>query len=628
MCGIAGVVGERDDNLFVVEKMLQAIAHRGPDGYGTRLSSDNECVLGHRRLAIIDVEGGKQPLSNEDGTIWVSFNGCIYNYLELAQSLRQKGHVFKTHSDTEVIVHAYEEYGPECIHKFIGMFAFALWDEKKKELFCARDRLGVKPFYHILMNGRFYFASEIKSLLVADEIKAEPDNYALQEYLTFQAPVTSKTLFHKIERLLPGHTLTYNSSDRNVKIKQYWDISFETDAEHDEEYFVDRFRMLIKDAVKIRLRSDVALGAHLSGGLDSSTVACLASDYYGTDDAIHTFTGSFSEGSAYDETEYAHYVADKISAVTHLIVPKANDFIDCLPKIIFHMDEPAAGPGVFPQFMVSKTASEHVKVVLGGQGGDENFAGYARYLVCYLEECLKGAIENTSETASYAATLSSIIPSLPMLQQYIPMLKMFWQDGLFGNMEDRYYRLMDRSVVSKGLFCEDVFSASTLVKEKFDDVFLGSNAQSFLNKMVYFDMKVHLPALLHVEDRTSMAWGLESRVPLLDHRLTELIAQVPTNIKFKSGTPKYLFRKAIKNMIPDKILNRKDKMGFPVPLQKWFQNDVYSYVSDILISDRARQRGLFDSVALEKAIKTEQSFGRGVWGALCIELWFREFIDG
>jgi len=627
MCGITGIISDELDQVANVANMLKAIDHRGPDGQDIHQDVTRKCTLGHKRLAIIDIEGGKQPLPSEDQTIWITFNGCIYNYLELGAILRQKGHRFRTYSDTEVILHAYEEYGEECVHKLIGMFAFAIWDGTKQRLFCARDRLGVKPFYYWQQRNSFIFASEIKALLATDIVSRNVDREALQEYLTFQAPVSANTLFAGINKLLPGHRMTVDNNGRVLSLDKYWDISFEPDVEHTEEYFVDHLRLLLKDAVKIRLRSDVPLGTHLSGGLDSSTIACLASSYYGSGEPVHTFTGAFSEGKEFNETKYADIVAQDIGAITHLIEPTASDFLKLLPKIIFHMDEPAAGPGVFPQFMVSKLAAENVKVVLGGQGGDEIFSGYARYLVGYLEECLKGAIEQTSETAKYAATLSSIISSLPMLQQYIPLLRTFWQEGLFEPMEERYFRLMDRSAASKEIFNADVFTGHENVKTKFNEIFLGSDATSFLNRMLYFDLKVHLPALLHVEDRTSMSWGIESRVPLLDHRICEFIAHVPTTIKFKNGEPKYLFKKAIKNIIPDKILERKDKMGFPVPLQQWYRSELKEFVQDTLLGSRAVQRGIFNTVQLEKTIHKEQSFGRAVWGALCLEMWFQEFID-
>lgn len=626
MCGIAGIVGCPLPEALR-QNMLNTLAHRGPDGDGEYRSSDGAAWLGQRRLAIIDPEGGKQPLSNEDGTVWVTFNGCIYNYLELAQTLRQKGHHFRTYCDTEVIVHAYEEYGEDCVQHFVGMFAFALWDERRKQLFCARDRVGVKPFYYIHTPGLFTFASEIKALLALRLFPAEVCPTALQEYLTLQVPLSQETLFNKIFKLLPGHTLTTNRQGDIIAQRQYWDLRFMVDFDHTEEYFVDRLKLRLEDAVRIRLRSDVALGAHLSGGLDSSSVVCLAAEMNATGEPLKTFTGAFREGKDFDETDHARLVARRTGAHSFEIWPTAQDFVHYLPKIIYHMDEPAAGPGVFPQHMLSGLAAQQVKVVLGGQGGDEIFAGYARYLIGYLEECLKGAIEETQDRERYAATLASLIPNLPMLKQYTPMLQYFWADGLFSPQTERYFRLMDRSAGLHEIYQTDLLHDQRRIRERFDGIFQGSDAASFLNRMLYFDFKIHLPALLHVEDRTSMAWGLESRVPLLDHRIAELMASIPPAVKFRNGQPKYLFRKAIKNIVPDEILDRKDKMGFPVPLHLWVKKELQEFIKDTLLDDRARQRGIFNIPVLEKAICEEKNFGRLVWGALCLELWFKTFID-
>lgn len=624
MCGIAGTIGRVEKALR--EASLEKIAHRGPDGSGQWASDDGNIWLGHRRLAIIDPEGGKQPLSNEDGTVWVTFNGCVYNYLELAQSLRQKGHRFKTHSDTEVIIHAYEEWGEACVERFIGMFAFAIWDSRKQSLFCVRDRIGVKPFYYAAENGKFFFASEIKALLALG-IKPEASTAAIEEYLIFQTKLGNRTLFKNVYSLEPGSYMVVDNKGSIKSKKRYWDLDFTIDQKNTEEYFIDHLKTLLNDAIKIRLRSDVTLGAHLSGGMDSSTVVCLANEIKDSSEPLVTFTGGFRDGRAFDETEYARLVAERAGAANHIIWPEADDFRDHIQKIIYYMDEPQAGPGVFPQYMVSKLASEHVKVVLGGQAGDEIFAGYARYLIGYLEEALKGCIEGTDETAAYVATLQTLIPNLSTLKQYIPMLKYFWADGLFEPQEKRYLRLMDRSAGIKNIYSPDIFSTGERLTEEFGSIFKGSNAASFLNKMLYFDMKVHLPALLHVEDRVSMAWGIESRVPLLDHRIVELMAKIPPVIKFRNGQPKYLFRKAVKNIIPEEILTRKDKMGFPVPLHLWLRGPLKDFTFDTLLSSKAKERGIFNAGALEASLNNEKEFGRVIWGALCLELWFKSFID-
>lgn len=624
MCGIIGIIGHSNEEQ---RKAITLLSHRGPDGKGEWQSREFPVWLGHRRLAIIDPEGGAQPLSNEDGTIWITFNGCVYNYLELSQTLRQKGHRFKTYTDTEVIIHAYEEYGPRCLQKFVGMFSLAIWDEKKGQLFCARDRIGVKPFYFFGEKGCFAFASEIKALLAMGIVPARTSQKALREYLIFQASLDRETLFEGIYRLMPGHYMIINKDGEITAEEKYWDLKFNIDSYHTEEYFIDHLRILLRDAVKIRLRSDVPLGAHLSGGIDSSTVVCLAGTLNGESDPLQTFTGAFSEGPDFDETAYARLVAEKTGSHYSEIRPSPQEFIDELPRIIYFMDEPQAGPGVFPQHMVSKLASSHVKVILGGQGGDEIFAGYARYLLGYLEECLKGAIDETENTAHYAATLTTIIPNLPMLKQYIPMMQYYWSEGLFEKPERRYFRLMDRSQGNLEIYSRDLFTDIEPVFEGFSKIFNGSEAASFLNRMLYFDLKVHLPALLHVEDRTSMAWGLESRVPLLDHRIAELIASIPPITKFKGGQPKYLFRKAVKNIVPDEILDRKDKKGFPVPLHLWQKGPLRDFLHDILMSQKARERGIFNYQAIDQAVENEKDFGRLIWGALCLELWYRTFMD-
>lgn len=608
--------------------MLDSMSHRGPDGQGEFRSPSAPVWLGHKRLAIIDQDGGNQPMTNEDGSLQVVFNGCIYNHLELRTLLKAKGHVFANRSDTEVLLHAYEEFGPDMLERLNGMFAFAIWDERRGELFCARDRLGIKPFYYARHAGGFAFASEIKAILAADWIAAECHADALSEYLTFQAPLGDQTLFRGIKRLPPGHTMTVGADGKLRKPpRAYWTLSFAPDTTHDEPYFTRRLLELLQDAVDLNLRADIPVGAHLSGGMDSSLICTLASQSAAKDWTLHTFTGAFDESPDYDESGYARLLAESVGAAYHETRPGPDDFIRHMRRIIHIMDEPTAGPGIFPQYMVSKLASEHVSVLLGGVGGDEIFVGYARYLAGYLEECLKGAIYKTADTERHAATLSTIIPSLPLLQKYTPLLRHLWGEGLFDAPDKRYLRLMDRSAGTRSVFSPDAFSSEEDLHQRFAELFLGSDASSLVNSMLHFDLKVHLPALLHVEDRTSMAWSLESRVPLLDHRVCEFMASVPPVIKFRNGRTKYLLRQAVGHMLPPEILNREDKMGFPVPLQHWFGGDVGTYVREILLGQKARQRGLVDPKRMERLLTEEKPFDRTIWGALCLELWFQEFID-
>ena len=628
MCGIAGLLSAAGDADLKkrVARMLQAVAHRGPNDEGAWTNAAGNCVLGHRRLSIIDLAGGHQPMANEDETVWISFNGCIYNYEDLARELRQLGHKFQSHSDTEVILHAYEQWGGDCVRRFNGMWAFAIWDERRRQLFCSRDRLGVKPFYYVWENGNFAFASEIKALFASGATEPQADVDGLRQYLTFQFCLGERTLFRNVLKLEPGCNLVLKQ-DVPPEISRYWDIPGEVDLEHTEDWFLDRIEALLQDAVRLRLRADVPLGTHLSGGLDSSAVLSLARNLLGAETSIKTFTGAFREGSAFDETRHAKLMSRAANSEYIEIYLTAEDFRDSIEKIIWFMDEPAAGPGVFPQYLVSKLASQNVTVVLGGQGGDEIFLGYARYLIAYLEECLKGAIDDTAGRAQYVATLSTIVPSLPDLQTYMPMLTSFWSEGLFEEPARRYYRLMDRFSQSSGLLHPDFKADEARTFDEFRAVFEGNKAKSMINRISYFDLKTHLQSLLHVEDRTSMAWALESRVPLLDYRLVEQMAAIPPVVKFRNGQLKYLFRKAIRNLVPQEILNRRDKMGFPVPLNRWLQNELREFVADTLLSERCRGRGLFDHAALQKTLASTQTFSRSLWGALCLELWHRQFLD-
>jgi asparagine synthase (glutamine-hydrolysing) len=610
----------------LVHAMMDALAHRGPDDRGSYF--DGPVGLGHRRLSIIDVDGGRQPMTNEDGTLWIVFNGEIYNYVELRRELTRH-HEFRTQSDTEVILHLYEELGERCVERLNGMFAFAIWDSRQKRLFAARDRLGVKPFYWHMDGESFSFASEPKALLAAGRVGASADAQGLEEYLTFQFCLGDRTLFRGVQRLEPAHYLTFRPfQDTAPALVRYWDFNYEIDAHHTEEFFAEELLALLEDSIRLQLRSDVPVGAHLSGGLDSSAIASLASRAYGGQ--FHTFTGAFREGPQYDETRYARAVAQRIGAAHHEVWPSAQEFVDTMPWLIYMMDEPAAGPGLFPQYMVSKLARAHVKVVLGGQGGDELFGGYARYLVAYLEQCLKGAIFGTQDDGKYVVTWDSIAPNLALLQQYRPMLQNFWRDGLFDDMDRRYFRLVSRIEDAETLLSDDAWGPSSggRMLSTFQETFNNPAHKSYFNRMTGFDLKTMLPALLQVEDRTSMSVSLESRVPLLDHRIADLVTRMPPTARFKGGDTKRVFRESVRHLLPSAVLERKDKMGFPVPLAEWFRGPVRDFVGDILLSDRARQRGVYRMAGVERLVAGEAKFGRQLWGLLSLELWYRAFVDG
>jgi len=629
MCGICGIIenqsSQKPERETIVRKMMDRMIHRGPDDKGLYIGPG--ISLGHRRLAIIDVEHGRQPMSTSDGRYTLVFNGEIYNYIELRKSLIASGVSFKTSSDTEVLLQMLIHKGPKCLNELNGMFAFALFDNKNSKWILARDPFGIKPLYYIALKDKIVFASEIKALLEHPDVNAEVDSESVQQYLTFQFCLGERTLFRKIQKLAPGSYIT-GTGEKVEKISQYWRMKFHMDDNNNEEYFANHLSSLIKDSVHLQLRSDVPLGAYLSGGLDSSTVAAIAAEYIGP--GMKTFHGFFPDGTDYDESNFARVAAESFQAELLTIGLSPQQFIEDMPALICAMDEPAAGPGIFPQYRVSKMAAGHVKVVLGGQGGDELFGGYARYLLGYLEQALKGAIFETQEEGKHIVTLSSIIPNLPILKSYQPLMRYFWQDGLFEDMAARYFRLINRNSNIESLLTEDAAAQfdNPAVFAEFQKVFNHPDTKSYVNKMIHFDLKEFLPSLLQVEDRVSMAVSIESRIPLLDVRIAELMCSMPPKIKFKGGKSKSILKKAIKKWIPDSIFKRKDKMGFPVPLTNWISKEpVRGFFHDTLLSKASRQRGLFNPVELEKLIHRETNFGRQLWGALCLELWHQQFID-
>ena len=631
MCGFVGIVGsvETDGHLHrMLMDGLACLSHRGPDGTGTFFDPDLPLAFGHQRLAIIDPEHGHQPMHSGNGNFTIIFNGAIYNYLELRRELISLGHPIRTYTDTEVLLYAYVQWGENCLDRLLGMFAFAIFDKRTQTIFCARDRLGIKPFYYAATCDVLVFASEAKAILATGLIQPKTDSRALSDYLSLQFGIGEKTLFKGISKLQPGHFLIARlaSGKLEVSIRQYWDIQYDIDREHEESWFVDHLAGLIEDSVRLHLRSDVPLGAHLSGGLDSSAVVCVAASLL-KGEKLKTFTGAFHEGPEFDETPYAKQVAAFANTDYYETYIDGSSLAEVLPKLIYFMDEPVAGPGLIPQYFVAKQASDHVKVVLGGQGGDELFIGYARYLMLYLERCLSGAIFEPYQTPAHAVTLTSIIQNLPLLKGYTPMLQDLWRSGLFKSPDQRYFTLLNRGDSLSHVISPDVYDTRYSTFESFAEVFNRPGETSLINQMTYFDLKESLPALLHVEDRTSMAVSLESRVPLLDHRIVEFMARIPPNIKFAAGRAKHLLKEAAKHNVPEVILQRTDKMGFPTPMAQWTKGVANDFVKDILLSRQAKERGLFKTDDLEKSIKNENVFGRSVWGLLCLELWHRIYID-
>ena len=632
MCGISGVMNlklNKNELTNKIQSMQSKLLHRGPDGQDFFIDAHLPIAVGHSRLAIIDPEYGKQPLTTHDGLLTIVFNGAIYNYLELRKELIQHGHPIRSYSDTEVLLYAYRQWGEPCVDRLLGMFAFAIWDKKKRKLFCARDRIGMKPFYFFFNESQFIFASEIKAILAEGSIRAVSNSEGLKDYLTFQFCLGEKTLFKDIVKLQPGHHLSvqFEQERLSLKIKQYWDVAYDIDTTHDECWFVENLAAMIEDAVKMHLRCDVPLGAHLSGGLDSTVVVSHAAKLL-SGERLKTFTGAFNHGPQFDETAYARLVSKASNTQYNEIYIPEHEFSTILPRLIYMMDEPVAGPGLIPQYYVSQKAAEQVKVVLGGQGGDEIFIGYSRYMVAYLEHALLGAIDETTNQLPYAVSLESLVPNLPLLKTYRPMLQQFWSQGLFDSPDKRYFNLVDRSAQMKSVISPEAFTGNYSPFASFQSIFNREDLHSLVNQMTYFDLKASLPALLHVEDRMSMASSIESRLPLLDHRIIEFMGRIPPNIKFSAGRMKHLFKEAVCHTVPAPILARKDKMGFPTPLTQWIKGLGNEFVRETLLSTHARDRGLYHMEHIEYALQNEQEFGRVVWGLLSLELWHKTYIDG
>ncbi len=622
MCGIAGIYSRRGsvdgiDNKLAV--MNQLIAHRGPDGTGTW--HDQRIGLAHQRLSIIDLSHqADQPMVGENNSVIV-FNGEIYNYRELREQLSSYW-TFKTHSDTEVILAAYAHYGADCLSKLRGMFAFAIWDGEK--LFAARDRFGIKPFYYYINDNEIFFASEAKALLpFVPEIAT--DNSTFSEYITFQHSISEHTLFKHIKQLMPAHYFTMDS--RGFNIRRYWDVHYDIDHERSVSYFQHQLQEKLESSIKYHLVSDVPVGCYVSGGVDSSLVSALAAEH--AQEPLDLFHGRFTEFPGYDESPYAHAANDNIKGRLHILDIQPEDFSNHIKDIIYALDYPVAGPGAFPQYMISQMVGQHVKVVMGGQGGDEIFGGYVRYVLAYFEQCIKAAINGTQHNGHFVVTPESIIPNLRVLQGYEPMMDWFWKDGLFGELDERYFRLINRSVdVKDEIFWEQLDREHA--RNQFNTVFNNARnvkKESYFDSMTHFDFKCLLPALLHVEDRMSMAHGVEARVPMLDHSLIEFAATIPADIKFSGGRMKHILKETFSKQIPQSILKREDKMGFPVPLTEWLNGSLHDFIFDIFNTGRDKQRDYINYASVLKNLEGNPRFTRKLWGFLSLELWQQQFHD-
>jgi len=622
MCGIGGAVSLNGESVPFLRKRLKVmsslVAHRGPDGHGLWIGPGERVGFAHRRLSIIDVsDSGNQPMSTERTTI--VFNGEIYNYVELRNELGASS--FRTNSDTETILRGYERWGDDVVNHLRGMFSFALFDHERDRVLIARDRFGIKPLYYHFTDDAFFFASEPKALLPFIP-SIEPDHEGIRDYLVFQMPLAHRTLFRHIQQLPAAHRLVIERG--NASVSRYWEVFYERDFDHDDKYFIDRARELLDDSVRVHTRADVPLGAYVSGGIDSGLVASLGAEHA---DLLH-FTGFVDAGLTYDERTHAKAISAQAGATLLEVEIRADHIPKLLPEIIYHLDYPVAGPGVIPQYVVSEFASRERKVVLGGQGGDEMFGGYVRYLIAYFEQCIKGAIDGTLNSGDFVVTYESIIPNLGVLKPYEPMLRQFFSEGLFDSMDRRYLKLVERASMlgpELRLDLETPYDPRTT----FLNIFNAENVEngSLFDSMTHADFKTLLPALLQVEDRVSMAHGLESRVPMLDHELVEFAATIPADVKFKSGDLKRVLKKVGVGVLPDSVLAREDKMGFPLPLNAWLSGPCSDWIHDVFATGANTGRDHVDAAAIPALLDAESTFGRTMWGYLSLELWHQTFVD-
>ena len=624
MCGIAGIISHNsrvDDTSL--QRMIAPIEYRGPDGDGFKCLENNTVGFAHRRLSILDTRSiGRQPMGSACGRYWVTFNGEIYNYLELKKELIAAGYNFKTETDTEVLIYAYAQWGKQCLERFIGMFSFALWDAGKKELFAARDRLGVKPFYYYVSNDRFYFASEVKSILAVLGSTPEVDETLIDSFMSFGYVPGEATLFKGINRLLPGHALTYSKKD-SLKIFTYWDLNFDNISDKGINDHVHDVDQILTDSISLRLRSDVPLGVFLSGGLDSSAVVSLLSP--GASSGLKTFSVAYDFGAAYDETPYAREVSQKFNTDHYETRMSPQQFVDFIPQYIRHMDEPVTEAAAISLYYVSKLAREQVVVCLSGEGSDELFAGYDFYAYNLAIEKIRSLMGTSG--SSVLASLGRKITRSQKINKYLDMLERSFEERYKGissyddSVKNNLYHNNFLPVVKRGNMQLGGFLQSLHDKSKNWDP---------LSRMLYFDTKTWLvDDLLIKADRMSMATSIELRVPFLDHRLVELAASIPSKYKMRGFNPKYVLKQLLKNRLPDSIIKRK-KMGFPTPLETMFKTDLYDYAYDTLLAQQAVNRGYFDRGAVQQLLEDHRQNKaknhREIWQLVVLEEWHRQFL--
>jgi asparagine synthase (glutamine-hydrolysing) len=628
VCGICGIVSNDPSeriNPGVIRRMRDTLIHRGPDDKGSYVAPG--VALGHRRLSIIDLRPeGRQPMANEDGSVQIVFNGEIYNFAEHRDWLIAKGHRFKSRTDTEVIIHLYEELGVDCLKHLRGMFAFAIWDERKRSLFVARDRLGKKPLFYRFDGRRFLFASELKALLAYPGINCEPDPEAIDYYLSFGYVPGPLSAFKGIRKLQPAHYLTLVQG--KLEVHRYWEVHYQPKVGMNEREACEEIIERLTEAVKLRLISDVPLGAFLSGGIDSSAIVALMAKLGAA--PIKTFSIGFNE-PRYDETRYAQIIAERFGTDHHQFTVEP-DTADVIEKLVWHYDEPYADSSALPTYYLSKLTRDHVTVALNGDAGDENFAGYPRYLVTLLSHYLYGIpaplrkliaasamggdrlLPENSKLAKRLRLIADALTTEPKLG-YAKLMTHFDPDAKQQLYNRDFDKMVDRSV------------GEQLILATYEQI----DAKHILDATLGVDLNLYLPYDLLVKvDIASMAVGLEARSPMVDHEFIEFVARLPARFKISGLTLKAVFKKALAGLLPDSILNRR-KMGFGVPLDLWFRGQLSNMVRDTLLSRRCLERGYFQRNAVEALVNSHIG-GRSdqqhkLWTLLMLELWHRVYID-
>ncbi len=620
MCGIAGIVGDAPVDGAALKRMSSVIAHRGPDDEGFFV--DEGTGLAHRRLAIVDLSpAGHQPMSNEDGSLWIVYNGEVYNSRVIGSELEGKGHVFRSTSDTEVILHAYEQWGPECVRRFNGMWGFAIWDRRERALFASRDRFGVKPFYyHHRPGGPFVFSSEIKAILAAGLPARLEEAYAAHVLVTARLDDGPETMFAGVRQIEPAHNLTYRNGE--VALRRYWDLDCRgVLGEIDAEEAAEGLRELLSDAVRLRvISSDVQVGSCLSGGLDSSTIVSLASGLGGQ--PMATFSLEYGE-PGYDESGWARLVAGRFACEDRYIEPRAEDFFGVLEKMAWFQDEPAAGPGLYSQWHVMELAGPHVKVLLDGQGGDETMAGYRYYLEPYLRALASRAVRGDS------AALGRFWSDVPTVAQTWGMSVPMALGRAFGGDQLRHAYLKWRGIGFDGVLSPEI--AENAAANPIERPPLPSTGDPLNDRLLRDVTRDVIPSLLHYEDRNSMAFSIEARTPFLDYRLIEYAMRLPGVQKVRDGQTKWLFREAMRGVTPPEILERRDKMGYKTPVAEWFRGPLAPVVREMLLSSEATSRGIVKPDEMARRLDGHES-GRSdiswqIYRWLSLEQWFRTFID-